>query len=284
MKIKRKPPWLKIELQQGKDINFVENIIKDFNLNTVCKAAKCPNRAECYNNRTATFLILGTHCTRGCRFCNIDNYKPLPPDLEEPKNISLAVKTLGLKYIVITSVTRDDLTDGGAEHFSNVTKEIYKTSKDLIVELLIPDLKGNIKDIQTIIDSKPKVINHNMETVKRLYPEIRIGAEYNRSLDLLKYVKKSSNILTKSGIILGMGETDSELIELLKDLRSVDCDLLTMGQYLAPTKEHLDVDKYVTPLEFDNWKEVALDMGFKGVQSGPFVRSSYNASELVTKL
>lgn len=278
---KRKPKWLKIKLESGRNINYVEQLIADLHLNSVCSAAKCPNRAECYSNKTATFMILGNICTRGCRFCNITQGHPSRPDNEEPKHIVEAIEKLKLTYAVITSVTRDDLVDGGAEHFYNITTEIRKSNCEIDVELLIPDFNGNKKSIQKIIDSKPIVINHNMESIARLYKSIRPGADYQRSLDLLKYVKQKSNIITKSGIMLGLGEQDHEVKSLLKDLLNTGCDLLTISQYLSPGKEHLEVCEYITPDKFKFWNDYALELGFKGVASGPLVRSSYNARSLM---
>ncbi|WP_223111633.1 lipoyl synthase [Thiospirochaeta perfilievii] len=281
----RKPAWLKIKVLNGKDILFVEKTLLDLNLNSVCSAAKCPNRAECFDNRTATFMILGTKCTRGCRFCNILKDKPEEINLDEPKNIAKAVDLLKLKYVVITSVTRDDLVDGGAGHFYNVSKVIKDINPETSIELLIPDFKGEKSAIDKVLNSGASVINHNIETVEGLYPNIRIGADYQRSLNILKYIKdNNTNIVTKSGLILGMGEKEGDVITLLKDLRSVRCDLLTIGQYLPPSSNHLSVKKYITPLEFENWKQIALDMGFLGVSSGPFVRSSYNALDLTKQI
>lgn len=278
---KRKPEWLKIRLETGENITYMENILNKYSLNSVCKVAKCPNRLECYRNRTATFIILGTVCTRQCSFCNITNGIPSIPNQDEPENVAFAVKKLGLEYVVITSVTRDDLVDGGAEHFYSVTKAIFNRSKNSMVELLVPDFNGNRDSLMRVLESEPTVLNHNMESISRLYGTVRKGADYNKSLKLLETVKKESKIHTKSGIILGLGEKDSEIEVLLQDLRLVDCDLLTMGQYLSPDKNHMEVSEYVTPKKFKYWKNYALDLGFKGVASGPLVRSSYNARSLM---
>lgn len=281
MKIVRKPDWLKINIVSGSGIRKVENTLNELTLSSVCKEAKCPNRGECYSNKTATFIILGKECTRDCRFCNISRNKPLSPDLNEPKNLAKAVRNLGLKYVVITSVTRDDLPDGGAEHFVNTINEVRTLNPDADIEVLIPDFNGSLKSLQMVIKAAPLVLNHNIETVERLYPKVRFGADYNRSLSILKYSKEAGIKYTKSGIILGMGEKESEVIELLKDLRRFKCDLLTIGQYLSPSKKHLPVSAYITPEQFNKFEEVAYELGFKGVKSGPLVRSSYNARSLI---
>ncbi len=280
----KKPSWLKVNVVSGNKIRAVEESLSRYKLNSVCTEAKCPNRTECYNNKTATFIILGKECSRGCLFCNISKGKPLKPDLDEPKNVALAVKELGLEYVVITSVTRDDLSDGGAEHFVTVVEEVRAVNDNVLIELLVPDFNGNDEGLYKILKAKPTVVNHNMETVERLYSSVRIGAEYRRSLDLLKKVNSKAGVYSKSGIILGMGEREDEVFTLLKDLRGVDCDLLTIGQYLSPTKDHLKVSEYIKPEEFLKWENIALDMGFKGVKSGPLVRSSYNALSLISSL
>lgn len=276
-----KPEWLKINIASGSGIKSVEDTLNNLSLNSVCKEAKCPNRGECYSKKTATFIILGRNCTRGCSFCNISRKKPLPPNKEEPINLAKAVKKLGLEYVVITSVTRDDLPDGGAMHFFKTVKEVRKLNPGVDVEILIPDFMGNLKSIDNVLNAKPLVLNHNIETVKRLYPKVRTGADYNRSLSILKYSKESGVKYTKSGIILGMGETESEVVKLLKDLRGVRCDLLTIGQYLSPSKSHLPVSEFIHPKQFEKYKDIALGLGFVGVKSGPLVRSSYNARSLV---
>lgn len=278
---KRKPEWLKISLGSSKDISYVENLIKDYNLNTVCKATNCPNRLECYSNRTATFMIMGDTCTRNCRFCNVKHGSPVALNDEEPRHIREAVEILKLKYAVITSVTRDDLNDGGATHFTNVVNELKSIKYKVIIELLIPDFGGDISSLDRIIESKPDVINHNMESVKSLYNRVRPGADYDRSLTILKHIKNSSDIISKTGIMLGLGESDEEVKTLLDDLLAVGCDLLTVGQYCQPTKSHLEVVEYITPKKFKYWEKYALELGFKGVSAGPFVRSSYSADKLL---
>lgn len=280
----KKPSWFKVKVLSGADLKSVEKILDKYSLNSVCSHALCPNRIECYNKKTATFLILGKYCTRECRFCNIPRIKPLNPDPEEPAGVAKAVKELKLEYVVITSVTRDDLDDGGADHFCNVVKEIRTNSRETAIELLIPDFKGNTAALDKIIDLKPDVINHNLETVKRLYSDIREGADYKRSLKILERVKKISDITVKSGIILGMGESDLEIAKLIEDIRNTGCDLLTIGQYLSPSLKHLPVKRYLTPEEFKEWKDFALSAGFKGVKSGPMVRSSYKAKSLMDKV
>ncbi|MBN2617075.1 MAG: lipoyl synthase [Spirochaetales bacterium] len=280
----RKPSWLKIKIPDGKMITYVENLLVEHNLNSVCKSAKCPNRTECYSNKTATFLILGNICTRACRFCNIDKGIPQTVDNLESENIAKVVNRLGLEYVVITSVTRDDLVDGGSSHFVNVVNSIRKKSMKTEIELLVPDFLGNLSAIDNVINCNPTVINHNIETVERLYSSVRIGASYDRSLELLKRVKEKSKIITKSGIILGMGEKDHEIEKVLNHLREVNCDLLTIGQYCQPTKKHLDVISYITPEKFKYWYDYAIKLGFKGVASGPLIRSSYNARRLLCSI
>lgn len=278
---RRKPEWLKISLGSTKDVTYVENLIEDYTLNTVCKSAKCPNRTECYSSRTATFMIMGSRCTRSCPFCSVEGGNPKPLDIDEPRHIREAVEKLKLKYVVITSVTRDDLTDGGAGHFVEVVKELQSIPGEISIELLIPDFKGDLNSVEKVTKSHPKVLNHNMESVESLYPRVRPEASYSRSLKVLDYIKKSSSIVTKTGIMLGLGESDKEIEKLLKDLQEVDCDLLTIGQYCQPTKNHLEVVEYVTPEKFKYWETYALDLGFKGVSAGPFVRSSYSADSLL---
>ncbi len=277
----RKPEWLRMKIRGGDNLNYVQEILQKNHLNTVCEEANCPNRMECFSNRTATFIILGSRCTRNCTFCDIATGHPDAVDPEEPMHVADAVKSLGLTYVVITSVTRDDLPDGGSEHFARVLGEIHKSSPGADIEVLIPDFKGDTKALQTVIDAGPVIINHNIETVPRLYKEVRPQAVYRRSLELLKKVKELSGLYSKSGMMVGLGETYDEVIASLHDLRSVDCDFLTIGQYLAPSKEHHPVVEYVHPDIFAIYKEEALKMGFKGVASAPLVRSSYKAHEML---
>ncbi len=281
MTIKRKPEWLRISLNKGRSLDYVKNILTKFSLNTVCEEANCPNRMECFSKKTATFMILGSQCTRDCKFCNVSNGQQQDVDPMEPQNVARAVLKLGLKHVVITSVTRDDLPDGGALHFAEVIKEIKASDGKIVVEVLIPDFQGNIKALETVVKAKPEIINHNIETVPRLYSKVRSKALYNRSLDLLCNVKSmDKNIFTKSGIMVGLGETQEEVIQVLKDLHEVDCDFLTIGQYLAPSSKHYPVVDYIEPGVFEMYKQEAYQMGFAFAASAPLVRSSYNAAEL----
>jgi len=280
-----KPEWLRIRVQSGGNYSEVENILKDLSLNTVCEEANCPNKMECFNRKTATFMILGRTCTRNCTFCNVEKNKPQPVDEDEPMHVAKAVRELNLRHVVITSVTRDDLPDGGADHFARVINEIKKLDKKVTVEVLIPDFKGSIEALNKVADAMPEVINHNVETVPRLYPSVRPMAVYKRSLKLLDNVKnRNSKIFTKSGIMLGLGENKEEVIEVLKDLRDVDCDFLTIGQYLAPSKKHHPVIEYVHPDIFEEYENKAYELGFKYVASGPLVRSSYLAEKALYSL
>lgn len=275
----RLPEYLKRPIIDTDKTKNVRRILKANCLNTVCEGARCPNKNECYTKNTATFLIMGNVCTRNCRFCNISCEKPQPLDEKEPENIAKAVRELGLKYIVITSVTRDDLADGGAEHFVKCMEEIRKATPKVKVEILTPDFKGSEKDLDTIIQGHPDVFNHNIETVPRLYKTARPQAIYERSLYVLRYVKLNSDILTKSGLMVGLGETFEELEQTLTDLKNINCDIITIGQYIAPSKAHLPVEKYYTLEEFEQLKALAKKIGIKNYQIGPLVRSSYNACE-----
>jgi lipoic acid synthetase len=280
-----KPVWLKRTLPSGPEYNAVKRLIEHGNLHTVCQEANCPNRWECFSKKTATFLILGDQCTRNCRFCNVRHGEPLPLDAEEPKRVAEAAKTLGLRYAVVTSVTRDDLSDGGAAQFAAVIHALKEALPGIHVEVLIPDLQGDWGTLGTILVARPDVLNHNIETVPRLYPPVRAArgphaADYQRSLALLAEAKRQApDIPTKSGLMVGLGETDEELLQTLRDLRAVGCAILTVGQYLQPTAEHLPVTRYVSPEEFEVLRQAALEMGFSEAACGPFVRSSYHASE-----
>ncbi|KNF07538.1 lipoyl synthase LipA [Gottschalkia purinilytica] len=279
--IKRKPEWLRIKKREGQNMGYVNDLLKKFSLNTVCEAANCPNRVECYSKKTATFMILGKECSRNCRFCNVTHKKLEPLDPKEPENVAKATVDLGLKHVVITSVTRDDLPDGGASHFAETIKAIRRIKKDIIIEVLIPDLLGDIDALKIVVDAKPEILNHNIETVPRLYPDVRPMAIYQRSLDVLKNVKVlDPTVLTKSGIMVGLGEKEDEVIEVFKDLRQVDCDFLTVGQYLQPSEKHYQLKEYVTPETFEMYKEEATKLGFKFVASSPLVRSSYKAADM----
>nr|WP_240951388.1 lipoyl synthase [Caldanaerobacter subterraneus] len=255
----------------------MEAFLKNMALNTVCQSANCPNMGECFARRTATFMIMGNICTRNCRFCAVEKGHPQPLDEEEPGRVAEAARRLGLKHVVVTSVTRDDLPDGGASHFAKTIYELKKLP-GVTVEVLVPDFMGNEEAIRTVVEAKPDVINHNVETVPRLYSRVRPKADYIRSLNLLKKVKELDPlILTKSGIMVGLGETEEEVIEVMKDLRDIDCDMMTIGQYLRPSHKHIEVAEYVTPEQFKRYEEIGYKLGFKHVASGPLVRSSYHA-------
>lgn len=278
---KRLPEYLKRPIIDTEKTRNVRKILKENCLNTVCENARCPNKNECYTCNTATFLIMGNICTHNCRYCNITCQKPEPLDVKEPLHIAKAVKDLGLKYSVITSVTRDDLADGGAEHFANCIYEIRKLSPDVKIEILTPDFKGNEISLNTIIKAHPEVFNHNIETVKALFKTARPQGNYNCSISVLKYIKNNSDIITKSGLMVGLGETFDQIEETLNDLKSAGVDILTIGQYIQPSKQHLEVAKYYTLEEFESLKELARKAGFEHYQIGPLVRSSYRAAELV---
>ena len=277
----RLPEYLKRPIIDTDKTRTVRRILKTKCLNTVCENARCPNKNECYTKNTATFLIMGSDCTRNCRYCNINCAKPLPLDEDEPLHVAEAVKDLGLKYAVITSVTRDDLPDGGAEHFAKCIYEIRNISSDIKIEILTPDFKGNKNSLDTIIKAHPDVFNHNIETVRRVFKTSRPQGDYDCSLEVLKYVKDNSDIITKSGLMIGLGETFEDIEETLIDLKNVGCDILTIGQYIQPSKSHLEVSKYYTPDEYDRLKLLAEKIGIKHYQIGPLVRSSYRASELI---
>ena len=278
---KRLPDYLKRPIIDTDKTRTVRRILKTKCLNTVCENARCPNKNECYTKNTATFLIMGNNCTRNCRYCNISCARPEPLDLNEPFHVAEAVKDLGLKYAVITSVTRDDLSDGGAEHFANCIYEIRKISPDVKIEILTPDFKGNKDSLNTIIKARPNVFNHNIETVRNVFKTARPQGDYDCSLEVLKYIKDNSDIITKSGLMIGLGETFEDIEQTLVDLKNVGCDILTIGQYIQPSKAHLEVSKYYTPEESENLKQLAKKVGIKHYQIGPLVRSSYRASELI---
>ncbi len=278
---KRLPDYLKRPIIDTDKTRTVRRILKTKCLNTVCENARCPNKNECYTKNTATFLIMGNNCTRNCRYCNISCARPEPLDLNEPFHVAEAVKDLGLKYAVITSVTRDDLSDGGAEHFANCIYEIRKISPDVKIEILTPDFKGNKDSLNTIIKARPNVFNHNIETVRNVFKTARPQGDYDCSLEVLKYIKDNSDIITKSGLMIGLGETFEDIEQTLVDLKNVGCDILTIGQYIQPSKAHLEVSKYYTPEEYENLKQLAEKVGIKHYQIGPLVRSSYRASELI---
>lgn len=277
----RLPEFLKRPIIDTDTTRNVRKILKHNCLNTVCENARCPNKNECYTKNTATFLIMGNNCTRNCRYCNISCNRPEPLDPQEPKHIAKAVKDLGLKYAVITSVTRDDLTDGGAQHFANCIYEIRKISPDVKIEILTPDFKNKKEALDIIINAHPDVFNHNIETVRAVFKTARPQGNYDTSLEVLKYIKQNSDIQTKSGMMIGLGETFAQIKETIKDLYSVGCDILTIGQYIQPSKEHLPVAKYYSLEEYEELKKLAASIGIKNYQIGPLVRSSYNAASLV---
>ena len=277
---RRLPHWLKAKMPGGKNYIEVKNLINKNSLNTVCVEAKCPNIGECWDNRTATFMILGDICTRACRYCAVKSGKPIGLDIKEPLRVSDAVKKLNLKYAVLTSVDRDDLSDGGAFIFKQCINLIHKNSPGCKVEVLIPDFQGDWDDLKTVMNAGPETLNHNIETVERVFRSVRAKRDYRLSLDLLLKAKElNSYSVTKSGLMVGLGETWDEIINTLKDLRVSDCDLLTIGQYIKPTSKHADVIKWYTPEEFIELRSIAMDLGFKGAVSGPLVRSSYKADE-----
>lgn len=277
----RLPEFLKRPIIDTDKTKTVRKILKVNMLNTVCENARCPNKNECYSNQTATFLIMGNVCTRNCKYCNIACAKPEPLDKEEPRRIAHAVKELGLKYAVLTSVTRDDLQDGGAKHFANCISEIRKISPNTKIEILTPDFKGNENALDTIIKAQPDVFNHNIETVKALFKTARPQGNYDSSLKILKYIKKNSNIKTKSGLMVGLGENFEQIKQTLEDLYCVGCDILTIGQYIQPSKNHLPVMKYYELSEYEELKRLADSIGITHHKIGPLVRSSYNASSLL---
>ncbi|MBM3709767.1 MAG: lipoyl synthase [Actinobacteria bacterium] len=276
----KKPQWLKKRvLLNNSNINDVKNLLVELNLHTVCQSAKCPNIYECFSKRTATFMLMGNICTRNCAFCGVGKGTPIKIDSSEPENIARASLYMKLDYIVLTSVTRDDIEDGGAEHFGRTVIEIKKLLPESIVECLIPDFAGNLKNLETLLNSNPDVLNHNIETIERNYSLIRNKADYKSSINILKSSKKiNQGIITKSGFMLGLGESRKEISKMLHDLKSADCDIITIGQYLSPGSKNFPVYKYYSPEEFIEIKKEAEKLDFKYVVSGIFVRSSYNAA------
>ncbi|MDO4719766.1 MAG: lipoyl synthase [Peptostreptococcaceae bacterium] len=282
--MERKPEWLRSMFAQQRTAIAIENarevrhLMNNLSLNTVCKEANCPNMGECYAKRTATFMIMGSQCTRNCRFCNVVHGLPEPLDRNEPENVALAVRNLNLKHVVITSVTRDDLPHGGAEHFAEVTRTVREMNPQVTIELLIPDLLGREESLDVVLESRPDILNHNMETVRSLYDTVRPQARYERSLHVLKYCKDSGGgILTKTGMMVGLGEKEEEVFQLMDDVLETGCDILTIGQYLRPSREHLPVVEYVRPEQFEKYRKIGLEKGFSFVASAPLVRSSYQA-------
>jgi lipoic acid synthetase len=284
MEILKKPPWLKKRIPPFQYLTKVKSILDEADLHTVCEEARCPNLGECFSQGTATILILGRICTRNCGFCAVEHGAPAPPDEAEPEKVAQAVKKMDLQYVVITSVTRDDLPDGGASHFVKTIQAIRALDRKIKVEVLIPDFKGDLSSLTSVLKEGPDILNHNIETVSRLYPEVRPQADYKRSLNLLKKSKELyPHILTKSGLMLGLGETEKEVLGLLRDLREVKCDFLTIGQYLQPRSDRLPVVRYIPPEEFEEYQKISEEMGFKSVASGPFIRSSFHASQMIAK-
>jgi lipoyl synthase len=278
-----RPPWLILPAPSTEGIDRVETEITRSRLSTVCQSARCPNLGECFGRGTATFMILGSTCTRRCRFCAVEKGVPDEVDDGEPERVAQAVQRLRLKHVVITSVTRDDLPDGGAGHFAKTIEMIRKYRPGVTVEALVPDFAGSHAALQKICDARPDVFNHNVETVERLYPLVRPQARYRRSLQILEYAGRQQ-LVVKSGIMLGLGETDREILEAITDLHRASCWCLTLGQYLSPSKDHLHVDRYVSPIEFEKWAEIARSVGFKEVAAGPLIRSSYRADELISSI
>ena len=279
----KKPDWMKVKIQNPKNLNHVNALIQSLNLNTVCHGANCPNRLECFSKKTATFMILGSVCSRHCRFCNIESGTLFPPDINEPYRVAEAVKTLGLKHAVITSVTRDDLSDGGASMFAATIKAIKSVSPETVVEVLIPDFQGDFEALKCVMDAKPEIINHNVETVQRLYESIRPEADYQQSLELLKRIKAyNPSIFSKSGFMLGLGESEPEVNQLIRDLKDTGVDILTIGQYLPPSDLHAPLVAYIHPDQFDAYGAYAKSVGIANVASSPLVRSSYNAEQVYT--
>ena len=274
----KKPKWLKVKLPTGQAYKAVRGITKSHDLHTICESGNCPNMGECWGAGTATFMILGNICTRSCGFCNVMTGRPLAVDILETKKVARSVHLMKVKHAVITSVDRDDLRDGGASIWVETINEIRKENPKTTMETLIPDFKGKLKDIQPIIDVAPEVVSHNMETVRRLTKKVRIQAKYDRSLDVLRYLNEGG-IRTKSGIMLGLGETQEEVVETMRDLREVGVSIMTIGQYLQPSKKHLSVLEFITPAQFDKYRDIGLSLGFQHVESSPLVRSSYHAEK-----
>ena len=277
-----RPPWLKVRLPQGKTSAEVRRLLSDLHLHTVCQSARCPNLGECWGARTATFLILGNVCTRRCTFCAVSKGVPEPLDIDEPRHVAEAAFRLGLKHVVVTSVTRDDLPGGGAGHFADTIHAIRQRLPEASIEVLIPDFKGDASALAIVLDAEPDVLNHNLETVPRLYPTVRPGASYSGSLELLRRAA-DTGMLTKSGLMLGLGETTDEIRQVMLDLHGAGCKILTLGQYLQPTTSHLPVDRFVSPEGFAILKKESLSCGFRHVESGPLVRSSYMAHRALEK-
>ncbi len=281
---RRLPEWIRITLPTAPTFYATDHLIDDLRLHTVCESARCPNRSECWSKGTATFMIAGDHCTRACKFCAVPTAKPLPLEEDEPQRVAEAVKRMELKHVVITSVARDDLADGGAEHVARTVQAIRETCGDIVIEVLTPDFDGNVEHLRAVLESKPEVFNHNLETVRRLTPDIRFRFTYAISLEVLRMARElAPQTYTKSGIMLGLGETEEEIFQTMTDLRAVGCDIFTMGQYLQPTPAHLPVKEFVAPHKFAEYKERARALGFVHCASGPLVRSSYHADDFIPR-
>lgn len=277
----RLPEWLRLSLPTSGAFAKTRNLLQDLRLHTVCESAKCPNHWECWGRGTATFMIAGDRCTRACGFCAVDTSKPLPLESDEPMRVAEATRRMGLRHVVITAVARDDLQDGGAEHFRRTIEMVRENNDGIIIEVLVPDFNNRDDAIKTVLQARPHIFNHNLETIRRLTPKVRSRARYDRSLDVLRKVKDFCDyeVYTKSGLMLGLGETDEELFESLRDLRNAQCDILTLGQYLQPTLRHLPVEEFVSPEKFEEFRKTAEALGFLHVASGPLVRSSYHADD-----
>ena len=278
--MRRHPDWLKVKIASGENYVKMKSLLKNAKLHTICEEAKCPNISECFNSGTAVFLILGDICTRNCKYCHVKQGIPKPLNKDEPKSVAESVKSLDLNYVVITSVTRDDLKDGGASVFYETINQVRNQNNECKIEVLIPDFKGKIESLKRVIDAKPDVINHNIEVVEDLFETIRPEGNYKKSIELLEKIKKINNkIKTKSGFMIGIGENKDQILKTMGNLRKANVDFLTIGQYLQPTKDHAEIKKYYTPAEFEELKKIAIDMGFAHVESGPLVRSSYHAEK-----
>ena len=275
----KKPKWLRVKLPTGENYKNVRGLVDKYKLHTICESGHCPNMGECWGAGTATFMILGNICTRSCGFCNVATGRPLSVDWEEPEKVARSVKLMQIKHAVLTSVDRDDLADGGSIIWKETVDAIRRISPNTTMETLIPDFKGEFHNVDRIIEANPEIVSHNIETVRRLTRKVRIQAQFDRSLTVLKYLKEKGIQRTKSGIMLGLGETEDEVLDAMKDLRKADVDVVTIGQYLQPTPRHLPVVEFVTPEVFERLKEIGLKMGFKHVESGPLVRSSYHAEK-----
>ncbi len=274
-----KPKWLRVKLPTGENYRSVRKLVDSYNLHTICESGNCPNMGECWGAGTATFMILGNTCTRSCGFCAVKTGRPDEVDWDEPERVAQSVRLMDIKHCVLTSVDRDDLRDGGSIIWKEVVQAVRRMSPGTTMETLIPDFKYETHNIDRIVEAAPEIVSHNIETVRRLTRQVRIQAQYDRSLAVLKYLKDSGLPRTKSGIMLGLGEAEAEVIESLKDLRNAGVDIVTLGQYLQPTPKHLPVQEYVTPEQFEKYKEIGLDLGFRYVESGPLVRSSYHAEK-----